>query len=255
MTGFISALQRGSGRAVAILLLALCAAVGAGQVPLPAQDPRSGLYGYRDAAGVWTVPATWASAGAFSGGLAFVERPDGSGGLINVAGDIVTLNVAPAVWSSGPVMTEAKASEGLLAARDFASDKVGFVDDQGRWVIQPRFADAFEFREGLAAFRMREEGGVGFIDRRGVVVIRARFGTHQGAPPVFSEGLAAVGLDDDWPRTNLDPPGHLGYIDRQGRWALRPKYASGTSFRNGLAQAVLNGRKVTLVHPGKQSHR
>jgi hypothetical protein len=120
---------------------------------------------------------------------------------------------------------------------------VGFVDAHGRWVIRPRFADAYEFHEGLAAFRSSERGRTGFIDTRGRVVIAAKFGTHFRSPPVFSEKLAAVGLNDDWPRTNLDPPGKLGYIDHCGRWVIPAKYSSGQSFSRGVARVMLAHRK------------
>ena len=46
---------------------------------------------------------------------------------------------------------------------------------------------------GVGAFRLRENGPVGFIDTRGRVVIAAKFGTRFRSPPVFAEGLAAVG--------------------------------------------------------------
>ncbi len=36
------------------------------------------------------------------------------------------------LWVSEPTMTEARFSEGLIAARDRPSNKVGFVDAQGR---------------------------------------------------------------------------------------------------------------------------
>lgn len=218
-------------------------------VPQPARDPASRLYGYRNAAGAWTITPTFESAGEFDKGLAFVENPGGSGGLVDLTGALVTPNVQPAVWISEPSMTESKVSEELLAARAFGSNKVGFVDLRGRWVIRPQFADAHEFHEGLAAFRTSALGKVGFIDRRGRVVIKPRFGTHFRVPPTFSEGLAAVGLNDLWPRSNLDPPGKLGYIDRHGRWALAPIYAAGTSFKEGRAQVTLNGREIELLAP------
>lgn len=234
-------------RAVVVLLpvLALTATAIArsagvpGRMPPPEQDAASGLFGFRAPTGAWQISPQFSSAEPFSGGLAFVERPDRGAGLIDLRGAMVTPNVVPAIWSGGPTLTVARASEGLLAARDVQSNTVGFVDARGRWVIRPRFADAFEFREGLAAVRLTDGGKVGFIDRLGRLVIPARFGTRFREPPVFAEGLAAVGVDDDWPRTNLDPPGRLGYIDRRGRWVIPPQFANGTSFEGGRATVVL----------------
>ena len=217
-----------------------------------AYDSASKLTGYKRTDGTWSIEPRYKNGSEFSGGLAFVEQPDGSGGLIDEKGTMVVPNVQQALWVSEPTITEARFSEGLIAARDMQSNKVGFVDAQGRWVIKPRFADAHEFHEGLAAFRMTSRGKIGFIDKRGRIVIPARYGSNFRAPPVFSEGLAAVGLNDNWPRTNLDPPGKLGYIDRQGRWVIAPIYAAGKPFVDGKAVAMMGDKEVVLERPTKQ---
>jgi hypothetical protein len=41
----------------------------------------------------------------------------------------------------------------------------GYVDEQQRWIIQPRFEDAQEFKGGRAA--VRQNGKWGFINKRG----------------------------------------------------------------------------------------
>lgn len=217
-----------------------------------AYDSASKLTGYKRADGTWLIEPRYKSASEFSGGLAFVELPDGSGGLIDEKGTMIVPNVQQALWVSEPAMTEARFSEGLIAARDMQSNKVGFADAHGRWVIKPRFADAHEFHEGLAAFRMTGRGKIGFIDKQGRIVIPARYGSNFRAPPVFSEGLAAVGLNDNWPRTNLDPPGKLGYIDRQGRWVIAPIYAAGRPFVDGKAVVMIGDKEVVLERPGKR---
>ena len=150
----------------------------ASDAPVAASDAASGRYGYKDRAGAWVISPTFKNAGDFSGGLAFVENVDGSVGVVDTQGAMVTPNVQQAIWASEPTLTEAKFAEGLLAVRDIESNKVGFVDAHGRWIIRPRFADAYEFHEGLAAFRLSERGKVGFIDKHGRVIIAAKFGTN-----------------------------------------------------------------------------
>ena len=218
-------------------------------------DKASGLTGYQDASGAWVISPRFRSGSDFDQGLAIVEDRSGESVLIDSQGNVRLQGVESAIWVSLPTMTEAKLSEGLLALRVQASGKVGFVDAEGRWVIRPRFADAFEFHEGLAAFRLRENGPVGFIDTHGRVVITAKFGTRFRSPPVFAEGLAAVGLNDLWPRTNLDPPGKLGYIDRRGRWVIAPKYANGESFSDGRAKVMLGEREVVITRPDGAAKR
>ncbi len=41
----------------------------------------------------------------------------------------------------------------------------GYVDEQQRWIIHPRFEDAQEFKGGRAA--VRQNGKWGFINKRG----------------------------------------------------------------------------------------
>lgn len=245
----MAALRVALGVLLCVVGLVAGPAVVASTAPVPERDAASGRFGYRDASGNWRIAPEFASAEPFSGGLAFVERPDRGVGLIDTRGEMVTPNVVPAVWASGSKLTIARASEGRLAARDIETNKVGFVDAHGRWVIRPRFADAFEFHEGLAAVRLAAGGKVGFIDRQGRLTIAARFGTRFHEPPVFAEGLAAVGADDDWPKTNLDPPGRLGYIDRRGHWVIPARFENGTSFSNGRATVWLGEREITLTHP------
>lgn len=227
----------------------------ASAAPKAITDPASGLTGYQAADGAWTISPRFRSGSDFDQGLAIAETRSAESVLIDTRGEVLLEDVEAALWVSLPTLTEAKVSEGLLALRDRSSGKVGFVDARGKWVIRPRFADAFEFHEGLAAFRMRENGPVGFIDARGRVVIAAKFGTRFRSPPVFAEGLAAVGLNDLWPRTNLDPPGKLGYIDRRGRWAIPPKYANGESFADGRAKVVLGERELIIDRPRNATAR
>lgn len=255
MTTILAQLRVVAGiAAIALAVFAPASSNGAGPAAATTAlkavtDTATGLTGYQDANGAWTISPRFRSGSDFDRGLAIAESADAESVLIDTSGKVLLEGVEVAIWVSPPNMAEAKVSEGLLALRVQASGKVGFVDLSGKWVIRPRFADAFEFHEGLAAFRMRENGPVGFIDVRGRIVITAKFGTRFRSPPVFAEGLAAVGLNDLWPRTNLDPPGKLGYIDRRGRWVIAPKYANGESFAGGKAKVLLGEREMVITRP------
>lgn len=111
--------------------------------------------------------------------------------------------------------------------------KYGFVDPSGRVVIPTRFASADSFSEGLAAFVLEEGGKVGYINTKGDVVIRPQFddGAQRcgesflgGRPGVFSEGLAAVRVGEQF-----------GYIDRAGRIVITARYDCAAEFSGGLA--------------------
>jgi hypothetical protein len=73
----------------------------------------------------------------------------------------------------------------------------GYINKTGKWVIQPQFDEAMEFRQGLAAVRMgadeRGFGGYwGFIDRQERWIIRP---TDDDAYS-FSEGFARICLGE-----------------------------------------------------------
>lgn len=71
----------------------------------------------------------------------------------------------------------------------------GYVDAQGKVVIEPCFAEASDFSEGLAAVRIQKTTGTfrmgdqwGYINRHGQWVIQLRFNEAGG----FKDGLARV---------------------------------------------------------------
>ena len=61
----------------------------------------------------------------------------------------------PSVESSDKASVES--SSKLTSLRDDKTGKYGFIDKQGKWVIQPRFDDAERFSDGLAAVRIGDD--------------------------------------------------------------------------------------------------
>src|SRR5262249_15541716 len=139
-------------------------------------------------------------------------------------------------------------SEGRAAVR-IDSEKWGYIDRDGRIVIEPRFGEAEIFRSGRAMIRSGSEyaRNSGLIDESGNIVIKARYeivrkitdaelwaasitdpGFHgHGEPPLLSKlfdraghpvagafdqvGGASEGLID------VCRAGKCGFIDVQGR--------------------------------------
>lgn len=89
----------------------------------------------------------------------------------------------------------------------------GYINHQGEVVIACQFEDAYPFREGLAAVQTGKYPNrhYGFIDTSGNWVIQPQF---DEVGNVFSQGMAAVKLDDWW-----------GYIGRDGKWAIAPAFS------------------------------
>jgi WD40 repeat protein len=126
--------------------------------------------------------------------------------------------------------------------------KWGYIDRNGKIVIEPRFDSADEFSEGLAL--IETNGKWGFIDTNGTVVIEARYSSAHK----FSEGLARVQVGGD----KYGLYGRWGFIDRAGRVVIEPQYSelsavadAAYGFHDGLAMIEVNNRKGFIDKTGK----
>ena len=231
--------------------------------PAPADQywKKDTLFGYIDHLGQYAIPARFNWAVSFSEGLAAVcigpcrndDLSQARNGYIDHSGAFV---LPPRYAEAGPF------SEGLASAAEKHGPHAmkGFIDKAGAFVVKPRFMWADEFANGLAATNY------GYVNHQGEVVI-ARHPTNQGG--AFSGGWAAV-LDDKGVvfvdttgrvtlkpdceavgpfsedlapacRSNCGPSAigagqNWGYIDKSGRFVIRPQFGSRPeAFRNGLA--------------------
>jgi hypothetical protein len=159
--------------------------------------------------------------------------------------------------------------------------KVGFIDSAGNEVIAPRFfavADMAHFNDGLAPVAGPE--GAGYIDPSGRFVI----GPNQewGQPRSFHDGIAVVLI---WGRDGaLNTPafinrtGHVvfssrgadeqayfseglmplrdslgwGFVDKNFRWVIPPRYDRAEQFSDGLAPVQMAGKWGYIDKTGNQ---
>ena len=193
----------------------------------------------------FAVKPRFEGAMSFSEGLAAV-KVDGKWGYIDRKGEMVIGPAFDLAW---------RFSEGL--APIFSDGIWGFIDKSGRYRIRPAFGWAMSFTEGLAAVNI---GGLGvgkwgYIDGEGSVVIEPRFDV---AWP-FSEGAAQVEIDgktlyidragntlkDDRRFSDGVSPflskGKWGYIDRDGKITIEPRFDAAFPFKDGIAVVVLGG--------------
>lgn len=107
---------------------------------------------------------------------------------------------------------------GVVVAR--VETKYGYKNREGKFVIQPKFENAFEFSDGLAM--VMNGGKYGFINRSGQLIVPTEYQLAKS----FSDGLAAVSQDGkNW-----------GYIDKQGKLVIEMKYLEAKPFAEGLAK-------------------
>lgn len=166
-------------------------------------------------------------------------------GTVYVCGHFVSIN------SSGTIVPLRVAIPGQLEIQR-EGQKVGFVDEHGRFKVSPSFDDALPFRGGLAAVKVGEKWG--FTDRSGRQIIRPQF----TAAFYFYEGVGIAELDSG--DVLIDRSGQVlasgygltsgiitqgrvpvtqgdkgGYLDLQGHVVIPLIYDAVSSFSGGLA--------------------
>jgi hypothetical protein len=187
----------------------------AAQPPLatlrPVQGPE-GLYGYQRAddppgsGGSWSIPPRFQAANPFGPqGLAWV-RLESKFGAIDQTGQLVIPATIERVRAWSP--------NGLVGAR-LTGGLWGFINPEGRWVVEPKLKYVYPFAGPIPLARAQEadSGLFGFLDETGRWAIAPVYPEAQDFTPA---GLAAVKA----------PKGHWGIIDAQGQWPLKPAFLS-----------------------------
>lgn len=77
---------------------------------------------------------------------------------------------------------------------EYNSNKVGFIDSNGRLIIDFKFYSASPFSEGLARVKLTKDSKEGYINTNGQMVIEPQY---ERAFP-FIEGRAQVRVDGKW---------------------------------------------------------
>lgn len=156
-----------------------------------------------------------------------------------------------------------------------SGEKWGYVDSEGKWLINPQFESVDAFHEGWAVVQ-RENGEYGFTDTDGKIMNDAwykgatRFSSGkawvvaENTAPVlidtkgnklsevrealrvysYTEGLAMALVKDEKTGRTL-----YGYLDGKGKWAIKPQFESVGAFSEGRAAvARTNEEKNRMEH-------
>jgi hypothetical protein len=154
--------------------------------------------GFVNTKGEMAIQPQFNSVGYFYGDYAWAKASDGKAGFINTKGEWIIKPAFEAVSDFDPVSKVARAKEagvwlyidasgnkiyvkdtdvwgdfagGLSKGRQ--TDKLGFYDTKGVWVIKPQFEGVREFKNGYAAAKSGGKWGV--IDTSGNWVIQPQF--------------------------------------------------------------------------------
>lgn len=138
----------------------------------------------------------------------FYNYADRYGNLL----DLSDLETPP---SFGPTVGEPFFSEGLCPFYDYKAGLWGYMDTEGKVVLEPQYASAYPFHDGLARVATPEEqyeNDCSFIDPSGKVAFSV---SYDGAVDYyFSHGLVAF-------KGNLSGSDYfVGFLDHQGKPAI-----------------------------------
>jgi hypothetical protein len=196
---------------------------------------QGGKWGFIDKTGRLVIPSEfeYVEIHGFTDGLAQVRVNDRFT-YIDKSGKLVLVleyrSQDPKRWiaSAGPF------SEGLasVCTSGYGGPYSGFVDQTGRFAIEPQFEAARDFSGGLAAVVAGKKWG--YVDRNGRIAIPPQFQDARD----FSEGLAAIREGELW-----------SYVDTRGKLVITGPYNDVERFRGGLAR-VHEGGSFELTHDG-----
>ncbi len=221
--------------------------------------------GYINRTGALVIPPRFPAAWSFHQGAAAVSvkgqgqrTAQGVLGLIDRLGNYLVepildqINTLPE-WGNPP---DVKFDDGLVRVRvvDGVGDtsysfnpkwagKWGYVSQKGGFAIPPQFTRAENFSEGRALVKIPDDatgydpawrGQWALIDTTGKLVYTPGQKPQPYCRSEFHEGLALAHTKES------DSISLVGYIDREGRWVILPKFPGSSSignFSQGLAAA------------------
>jgi len=228
-----------------LILITACTFIQNGNARTPAGDNI-----------IWLVKPQYVLGGDFSEGLAWVTTGRGKHGYINREGKMVIkpmYNGAEGgsdfsdgllgfednkqntcfMNTHGRIVIKTKFSAGSFS-EGLAEIKSGFINKEGRIVIDIEFEEAGSFCEGLARIKMYDEWG--YINREGRFVIKPQFEKAYS----FFEGLAVIKKN-----------GKYGYINKEGKIVIEPRFDYAGNFSEGLACVKINDKCEFINKEGK----
>ncbi|WP_223032172.1 WG repeat-containing protein [Hanstruepera marina] len=211
-------------------------------------------WGYINRKGEWVIEPQFDKTKEFNSGIALVLN-NKNWGYINTKGEPVLTNIS---------------SEKLY---DFENgyaiyrkdDGVGFIDTNGKVVIEPKFKKVFNFENGYAKVLEGEKWGL--IDTSGNYFVKTEY---DGVSNFYNGNVVAnkgesygliingefkeiPGAEKIWDfsvngtNTYAKKNDKIGFIDSEGNWIVEPQYDKARAFINGLAP-VLKGKEWGYIN-------
>jgi hypothetical protein len=189
-----------------------------------ADQKNKNLYGFLNRRGKEVIPAVYVSAGNFKNGKSLVKLKDGSYALINLTGKVLQSYNLAFVGDLG---------EGLLPFQESPDGKFGYINEQGKIIIEPRFASARPFLDGCAIVQISEgkHDYLGLIDKKGEYILKPNYNQIVS----LGEERVAIGKAVDPEKPYIGSLFALG--DTNGHILTGFIFNGITSFKGGKASA------------------
>lgn len=178
------------------------------------------LSGYMDKTGKEVIPCQYDQAYDFHEGLARVEKNKSFSFIDKTGKTVIQLESGYKAYD---------VSEGLIRVQKKSSEKYGYIDVLGKWVVKPKYNEASDFKEGLASVDF------GYINAKGLELPRELWsgnGKEELYDCFFSEGLAAFAK---YQLGSVDKHKY-GYQDKAGRKVIPAEFGAAYAFRDGIAR-------------------
>lgn len=117
-----------------------------------------------------------------------------------------------------------------------SDNKFGFINEDGKYVINPIYSDALSFSEELALVG-KKDSQLEFIDNQGKTVITISPEIETASS--FSEGLALVYSN-----------GLYGYVDKTGKLVIPYTFNTASNFEEGFAKVGLKEKESNTFKYG-----
>lgn len=189
---------------------------------------KDGKSGFTDKTGKIVIPLQFDYAFSFSEGLALVFV-NGKYGYIDRKGNFIIKPQFTAGYNFSEGLACVKIGGQTIEPYPYSTHfgernpKYAFINHKGEILFEFYASRASSFSDGLAAIEV--ENKFGFIDKSGNFVIQPMFSGAYSTPPVFSEGLARVILNNE----------KFGFINKKGELAIKAEFDYAENFENGLA--------------------
>lgn len=193
------------------------------------------LYGYIDTSGNMVIIPRYKYATPFENGRAVVKLDTGECAIID-------RNGAALKTFDYSLMNDL--SEGLAEFMPAQGKKWGYVDENGKVVISPKFIDTYPFKGGMAVVNAAPDYGIneyGVIDRSGGYLLKPEYNDIMN----LGEGMLAAGkaIDPDHPSMGS----MYAIASRDGKLLTDFMYYDIGQFDNGVTYAD-NGKSTFFIN-------